>query len=137
MNDFDNMVLLQITGDNVDFDAISTSLSLKPTHCCRNGQPYPGLDGLVPPFTEDVWIYEPFPDNSKSIQESIDHLWTLLKPKKPYLLQLSKAYMYGIVIIIKPLRLIGLHTLQPSSLDIFRELNICLNIVIANNKLQA
>lgn len=79
---------LRISGDPLDFDAISHALRLAPTHSHRKGE---RRGPRSPEYEWDMWSYSPPVPRDHPLAEHIDALWADIRPAKDYLRALKKT----------------------------------------------
>jgi hypothetical protein len=94
---FEFSASLRICGSILDLEAISRRLGLQPTHLHRNGQ---ARGNGVPPWSHDMWCYEPELPESEPLDRHITCLWSALKPNKKYLLALRKQRTLTFFLVI-------------------------------------
>ena len=80
-------VWLRIFGDGLDFDEISRTLGLTPTHQHRKGEPHGR--GVR---KQDMWIYQPAVERERPLDEHIMALWQAIRPQIPYLRELKRKF---------------------------------------------
>ena len=80
-------VSLRIAGEGLDFDEISRTLGLTPTHQHRKGEPH-GQGSRQ----QDIWIYDPPIDRQRPLHEHITALWDAVRPQIPYLRELKRRF---------------------------------------------
>jgi hypothetical protein len=90
---FEFSAALRVFGDDLDLEAVSTSLGLKPTHTHKKGDP-----GISPtrPYQQDMWMYTVPIERTRPMGDHILGLWDALRPHMKYLRQLKAAYRVDI-----------------------------------------
>ena len=78
---------LRIAGEGLDFEEISRTLGLTPTHQHRKGEPHG--QGLR---RQDIWIYDAPIDRERPLHEHIMALWDAVCPQIPYLRELKQKF---------------------------------------------
>lgn len=77
---------LRIAGDGLDFDRISQTLGLTPTHTHRKEERH----------KEDMWAYSAPVDRERPLEEHIMALWDAIRTHIPYLRDLKRRYKVDI-----------------------------------------
>jgi hypothetical protein len=80
---------LRIAGDGVDFDEISRTLGLSPTHSHRKGE---RRSPSAEPWQHDVWSYRPVVDRAQPLDKHITALWDAVRPHIAYLRSLKQKF---------------------------------------------
>jgi len=78
---------LRISGKGLEFDDISRTLGLTPTHQHRKGEPH-GHGSR----RQDIWIYQAPIDKERPLDEHIMALWNAVRPHIPYLRELKRKF---------------------------------------------
>jgi Domain of unknown function (DUF4279) len=91
-------ISLAITGDGLDFDEISRTLGLVPTHISEKGKRY-GHARTLCDF--DMWDYMSSIDSKRPLEEHIMTLWDALHPHIVYLRKLKKKFKVSITVFVK------------------------------------
>jgi len=78
---------LRIAGEGLDFDEISRTLGLTPTHQHRKGEPH-GHGSR----RQDVWIFDAPIDRERPLHEHIMALWDAVRSQIPYLRELKRKF---------------------------------------------
>lgn len=77
---------LRIFGENLDLDEIANQLALQPSNSHRKGE---RKRPKSPPWRQDAWFYQAPLHESEPLEKHIDFLWSKIKNKKDYLLELK------------------------------------------------
>jgi hypothetical protein len=78
----------------------------------------------VPPWSHDMWCYEPELPESEPLERHITSLWLALKPHKKYLLTLKKAAKVDVLLGYRSNCDHAGIEIPHTALDMFRELEI-------------
>jgi hypothetical protein len=79
---------LRIFGTIPNLDEVSHALGLAPTHVHRRDElRHPSSR----PYQHDMWIYEPPVKEGEPLHVHIDALWTAIRDRKQYLLDLKRT----------------------------------------------
>jgi hypothetical protein len=84
---------LRISGDGLDFDEITRTLGLTPTHTHRKGEQRKPHSKTWP---NDAWKYEPQIDRERPLDEHIMAIWNAVRPQIPYLRNLKRNFKVDI-----------------------------------------
>jgi len=79
-------VTLRIFGDGLDFDEISRTLGLTPTHTHQRGERR----------KHDMWSYFPPVAREQPLEDHIMALWNAVRPNIPYLRELKRKFQVDI-----------------------------------------
>lgn len=79
---------LRISGDGLDFDDISQTLRLLPTHSHRKGGQ---IKPRSRPYLHDMWSYTPPIPEEGPLEDHINALWSDIRHAKRYLLGLKET----------------------------------------------
>jgi hypothetical protein len=77
---------LRIFGDAVDFDEITRTLGMAPTHSHRKGDK---KGPRSPPYKHDMWSFSPNVAEQRPLAEHIDALWSAIRHSEEYLRRLK------------------------------------------------
>jgi hypothetical protein len=120
---------LRITGESLDFAAITSALGLEPTHQHRRGEPSKG----AAPWPHDMWGFTADLPEERPLHEHIDLLWSQVRHAKSFLLDLKREAKVDVFLGYRSnIDMAGVEV-PASSLELFTELQIPfgLSIVIA------
>lgn len=85
---FAHSAALRIFGDGVDFETITRTLGVEPTHTHRKGE----MQGKrSKPWPHDMWSHEAQVEESRPLDQHITALWDVLRPHMPYLYELKRS----------------------------------------------
>jgi hypothetical protein len=87
-NFFAHRATLRIFGQIPDVSEISASLGIEPTRVHRVGE---RRGDKSPPYKQDMWSFTPPLPEERPLGEHIDALWSAIRDKKAYLLDLKKT----------------------------------------------
>jgi hypothetical protein len=73
---------LRIVGKNLDFDKITQTLGIKPSHSHKKGGKW----------KVDMWSYKAPVERTRPLDEHIMAIWEAVKPRMAYLRRLKKKY---------------------------------------------
>ena len=77
---------LRIFGESLDFDDITRTLGVPPTHSHRKGD---RKGPRSPPSKHDMWMLSPDLPEERPLAEHIDTLWAAIRHSEAYLRQLK------------------------------------------------
>jgi hypothetical protein len=117
---------LRISGDDLDFELITKTLDLLPTHMHRKGD----QGKIGEKYKQDMWLYEVNVPDESALDEHLQALWALLKPYKEFLLSLKEKYHLDIFCGYRSNCSTAGFAVLPQSLDIFLELDIPFGVSI-------
>jgi hypothetical protein len=123
---------LRISG-LIDAESISQRLGLQPTHVHRKGE---SRGEGRPPWRDNMWSYESDESGlseAEPLERHINHLWSVLKPHKDYLLGLKKTAKVDVFLGYRSNCDHAGIEVPHTALEMFRELQIPfgLSIIIA------
>jgi|SRR6185369_15213779 len=118
---------LRIFGDIPNFDEISQTLGIEPTHTHRKGQQRGQADSSFP---HDMWSYTPPLEWSEPLERHINVLWTQLKPHKLYLKKLKESLTVDVFLGYRSNSDTAGVEIPHTSLEMFSELEIPVGLSI-------
>ncbi len=86
---FASSATLRIHSKQLDFEEVSSTLGLVPTHLHRKGEKRGSSANI---WRDDAWHYQPDLDESRPLEEHIMALWQAIKPHVAYLKSLKQKH---------------------------------------------
>jgi len=105
---------LRISGDNLDFDEISQTLGLTPTHTYQKGERR----------NNDMWSYTAPVAREPPLEEHIMALWDSVRPHIPYLRDLKRKFHLDIFCSYRSNSATAGFQVSPRCLRLFSELEV-------------
>ena len=80
---------LRIQAEVLDFEEISRTLGVQPTHMHRQGE---RRGPRSPAWKDDAWHYQPPVEEARPLTEHLQARWAVVKPQVPYLRSLKQRH---------------------------------------------
>jgi hypothetical protein len=112
---------LRIFGNVPDFDVISRTLGVKPTHVRRKGE---RKGPRSPAYREDAWFFQAPVAEDRPLDEHVQALWTAIEPSKDYLLELKQTLKVDVFCGYRSNHWAAGFHVEPESLAMFVALQI-------------
>lgn len=98
-----NFVDLRISGQNIDLEGLTESLSIPPNHICKKGDvKYDGITKKYFTYSEDCWTGGIQVENEEETESKISGFIDLLYKNKETIQQLSKFHHITLWITLHP-----------------------------------
>ncbi len=91
---FAHSATLRIHGDALDFDEISRTLGVSPTHTHRRADRKGRRSEAT--YRDDAWHYSPAIPEERSLTDHLLALWMIVRPHVDYLVSLKERYTVDI-----------------------------------------